>query len=42
MRTMALAAGCLLASLMTGQTCAEKASESGKPAAPRVYARGPA
>jgi hypothetical protein len=38
MRTMALAAGCLLACLMAGQAYAEGASESVKRGEPRVYA----
>jgi hypothetical protein len=38
MRTIALAAGCLLAGLMMGRACADAASESSKPGEPRVYA----
>lgn len=38
MRTMRLAAACLLASLMTGQASADGVSESTKPVEPRVYA----
>jgi hypothetical protein len=38
MRTIALAAGCVLAGLVPGQTYADAASESIKPGEPKVYA----
>lgn len=38
MRTIALAAGCVLAGLVTGQAYADAASESIKPGEPKVYA----